>query len=72
MSNLKSIINTRKQMFDERDNAGNIPVQLLGVRIPVTMHQDLKVRAAQRGETMASAVQEAIHDYLEKTQPTGE
>ena len=69
MSNLKALLNTRKNMFDERDEAGNIPLQTLGLRIPAPMHQALKVRVAEQGVTMTAAIQEAISDYLDKTNP---
>ena len=69
MSSLKALLNTRKNMFDERDEAGNIPLQTLGLRIPAPMHQDLKVRVAEQGVTMTAAIQEAISDYLDKTNP---
>ena len=49
MSSLKALLNTRKNMFDERDEAGNIPLQTLGLRIPAPMHQALKVRVAEQG-----------------------
>ena len=69
MSSLKALLNTRKNMFDERDEAGNIPLQTLGLRIPAAMHQALKVRVAEQGVTMTAAIQEAISDYLDKTNP---
>ena len=69
MSSLKALLNTRKNMFDERDEAGNIPLQTLGLRIPAPMHQALKVRVAEQGVTMTAAIQEAISDYLDKTNP---
>ena len=69
MSSLKALLNTRKNMFDERDEAGNIPLQTLGLRIPAPMHQALKVRVAEHGVTMTAAIQEAISDYLDKTNP---
>ena len=69
MSSLKALLNTRKNMFDERDEAGNIPLQTLGLRIPAPMHQALKVRIAEQGVTMTAAIQEAISDYLDKTNP---
>ena len=69
MSSLKALLNTRKNMFDERDEAGNIPLQRLGLRIPAPMHQALKVRVAEQGVTMTAAIQEAISDYLDKTNP---
>ena len=69
MSSLKALLNTRKNMFDEPDEAGNIPLQTLGLRIPAPMHQALKVRVAEQGVTMTAAIQEAISDYLDKTNP---
>ena len=69
MSSLKALLHTRKNMFDERDEAGNIPLQTLGLRIPAPMHQALKVRVAEQGVTMTAAIQEAISDYLDKTNP---
>ena len=69
MSSLKALLNTRKNMFDERDEAGNIPLQTLGLRIPAPMHQALKVRVAEQGVTMTAAIQEGISDYLDKTNP---
>ena len=69
MSSLKALLNTRKNMFDERDEAGNIPLQTLRLRIPAPMHQALKVRVAEQGVTMTAAIQEAISDYLDKTNP---
>ena len=69
MSSLKALLNTRKNMFDERDEAGNIPLQTLGLRIPAPMHQALKVRVAEQGVTMTAAIQEAISDHLDKTNP---
>lgn len=68
MNDLRAALNVRKEMFDDRDEAGNIPQQTLGLRIPAPMHRALKVRAAQESISMTEAVQRAIQDYLDKTQ----
>ncbi len=66
MSDLKNLMNLRKDAFDERDKAGNVPTRTLGLRVPAPMHQALKVRAAEQGVSMTEAIQEAIQDYLNK------
>lgn len=67
-SSLKDLIGKKSHLYEDRDEQGREPQKMLGLSIPESLHQKLKVRAASEKISMTQALIEALETYLTDTQ----
>lgn len=65
-AHLKDIIGKKDHLYEDRDAQGREPQKMLGLSIPVSLHQRFKAKAAEQGISMTQALIEAMETYLDK------